>query len=124
MPCWPDLWNEILRLRFLIGVLFALVLLIFMLWAPRIKWRWLRISLRVVAGVAAILIVPVAGLALLFVATDAKPEYRTVNSPTGLHQATLMYHAGFLGRDFPKSESKVRVAANISQPMNMLAQAT
>jgi hypothetical protein len=105
MPCWPDLWNEILRLGWLIGLLFALVLLTFMLWSPGIKWRWLRISIRIVAGLAAILIVPVAGLALLFVATDTKPEYRTVNSPTGLHQATLTYHAGFLGRDF----SQVRI---------------
>ena len=89
MPCWPDLWNEILRLKWLFGLLFVLVLLALMLWAPGIKWRWLRMSLRIVGGVAAAIIVPVVGFALLLRLDDPKPQYRTVSSPSGLHQATL-----------------------------------
>jgi hypothetical protein len=101
MPCWPDLWEAISvwlagpRLTLLLIV----VVIVLMLWVPVIRWRWLKIVLRVVGGSAALFILAVAGGGSLFGSGAPKPQYKVTNSPNGLHQATLMYQAGFLGRD-------------------------
>ena len=100
MPCWPDLWDRILGLA-LPGL--VLVIVVLLLWAPAIKWRWLRILLRIVGGAAALFVLVAASIGLLL-CCSAKPQYRTLDSPTGLRRATLKYESGFLGRDFSSVE--------------------
>jgi hypothetical protein len=70
-----------------------------MLWAPAIRLRWLRLLVRIVGGSAAAFVLPVVFFVAVLSLGDPKPQYRTTTSPHGLHQATLMYQAGFLGRD-------------------------
>src|SRR5712671_3385456 len=100
MPCWPDLWSRIIGLRWLADPILVLVVIALMLWAPAIGRRWLRILLRSVGGAAAFFVLVIVSFGLLLNSGDPKPQYRTLKSPNGLHQATLMYSAGFLGRDF------------------------
>ena len=100
MPCWPDLWSRIIELRWLAGPVLFLVVIALMLWAPAIRRRWLRILLRSVGGAAAFFVLFILSFGLLLNSGAPKPQYRTLKSPNGLHQATLMYSAGFLGRDF------------------------
>ena len=104
MPCWPDLWNTILGLRWFAWPALILAVIVLLVWAPAIRWRWLRIALRILGGSAALCILAVIGFAVALNAGDPKPQYRAVSSPNGLHQATLTYQAGFLGRDFSSVE--------------------
>lgn len=99
MACWPDLWSRISGLA-LPGL--VLVVIVLLLWAPAIRWRWLRILLRIVGGGSAALLVLVASVAFLL--SGPKPKYRALDSPNGLNRATLMYASGFLGRDFSSVE--------------------
>jgi hypothetical protein len=69
-----------------------------LIWAPIIKWRWVRIVFRVLGGTAALYVLVIVGIGMAL-NTGSHPQYRTVTSPNGLHQATLMYQGGFLGRD-------------------------
>ena len=94
MACWPDLWSRISGLA-LPGL--VLVVIVLLLWAPAIGWRWLRIVLRMVGGAAALLVLVLVSIGWLF---SSKPEYRTLDSPNGLNRATLEYESGFMGRDF------------------------
>lgn len=102
MPCWPDVREALLP--WLVGpfkeVTIILVVVGLMLWAPRIRWLWLRVTLRVIGGAVALFVFVVVIFALLLNSGNTKPIYRTESSPTGLHQATFMYEGGFLGRDF------------------------
>ena len=75
-----------------------------MLWAPRVRWQWLKILLRIIGGLAASFLLVMIGFGLLLTWGDSKPQYRTTSSPSGMHRATLMYQAGFLGRDFSEVE--------------------
>ena len=94
MPCGPDLWS---RASGLALPCLVLVVIVVLLWAPAVGWRWLRIVLRMVGGAAAILVLVLVSIGWLF---SGKPEYRTLDSPNGLNRATLEYESGFLGRDF------------------------
>jgi hypothetical protein len=48
----------------------------------------------------------IVSFGLLLNSGAPKPEYRTVKSPNGLNEVTLMYSAGFLGRDFTSIQLK------------------
>ena len=98
MPCWPDLWSRISGLA-LPGLVLGVILLLF--WAPAIRWRWLRILLRMVGGAAALFVLVVVSVGWLL---SGKPKYRTLDSPNRLNRATLEYDSGFLGRDFSSVE--------------------
>jgi hypothetical protein len=98
MPCWPDLWSRASGSALPRLVLVVIVLL---LWAPAVGWRWLRIVLRMVGGAAAILVLVLVSIGWL---RSGKPKYRTLDSPNGLNRATLEYESGFLGRDFSSVE--------------------
>src|SRR5579875_1819921 len=99
MPCWPDLWREVIGLwRFyLLVLIFALIAL--MIWAPLIKWLWLRVILRVAGGAAGLFLLVVLGFVALIASKDPRPQYRRVASSTGLHQAILKYQSGWLAMD-------------------------
>lgn len=99
MPCWPDVWSRLVLFRWLAAPLLIIVVIVFMLWAPKIKWLWLRVASRIVGGAAALFVLAVIGLALLLSSGNPKPQFRVSESPTGRHKATLTYQAGFLGRD-------------------------
>jgi hypothetical protein len=101
MPCWPDLWS---RLRWMAGPALVLAVIVLLVWAPAVKWRWLRIVLRVFGGMAALCALVAVGLGMALNWGNPKPQYRTVTSPNGSHDATLTYDAGFLGRDFSSVE--------------------
>jgi hypothetical protein len=100
MLCWPDLWNRAVEFRWVAWPILVLVVIVLLIWAPGIKIRWLRISLRLVGGAAALFAVVLLSFPLMLIAGQPEPEYRTFISPTGSHAATLKYSAGFLGRDF------------------------
>ena len=98
MRCWVvDLLREIAW--WLAGPVPILIVIVLMLWAPRVKRHWLKVLLRVFGGLAASFVVVIVGFGLLFSLGDPKPQYQTSDSPNGLHRATLTYQAGFLGRD-------------------------
>jgi hypothetical protein len=109
MPCWVvDLWRAIAW--WLAGPIPILIVIVLMLWAPRVKRRWLKMLLRIGGGLAASFLVVVIGFGILLTWGDPKPQYQTISSPNGLHRATLMYQAGFLGRD----DSMVEITAKNS----------
>lgn len=103
MPCWVvDWWRGIAW--WLVGPIPVLIIIVLMLWAPLVRWQWLKILLRVIGGLAAAFLAVFIGLGLLFTSGDPKPQYQTIDSPSGLHRATLIYQAGFLGRDSSEVE--------------------
>jgi hypothetical protein len=103
MPCWVvDFWRAMAW--WLAGPIPILIVIVLMLWAPRVKRRWLKILLRTGGGLAASFLLVMIGFGLLLTWGDSKPQYRTTSSPSGMHRATLMYQAGFLGRDFSEVE--------------------
>ncbi len=104
MPCWPDVWNRIAGLRSLAEPAIVLIVIALLLLAPGVKWRWLRIVSRIAGALAALFVLVVAGFAVLLNSGNPRPQHRTLNSPTGLHQATLIYEGGLLGRDSTKVE--------------------
>lgn len=99
MPCWPDIWNRLVYDRWLIVPFLFIAVIVLMLWAPKVKWLWIRVILRIVGGVASVFVVFLVGFAALLTSSAPKSQYRTVISPNGVHKAILMYQAGFLGRD-------------------------
>jgi hypothetical protein len=99
MPCWPDLWREALSLWRLYVLILFLAVIALMLWAPRVRWFWVRVLLRLIGGAAALLVLVVFGFVALISSKDPKPEYRTVTSPSGSHQAILKYQSGWLAMD-------------------------
>ena len=104
MPCWPELWSRLVGLRWMAWPALVIAVSVLLIWAPAIKWRWLRIILRVFGGTAALCVLVVVGLGMALNWENPKPRYRTVTSPSGSHDATLTYEAGFLGRDFSSVE--------------------
>jgi hypothetical protein len=98
MPCWiVDWWRGIAW--WLVGPIPVLIVIALMLWAPRVRWQWLKILLRIIGGLAASFLIVVIGFGLLLTWGEPKPQYQTIDSPSGQHKATLIYQAGFLGRD-------------------------
>lgn len=106
MPCWRDLWQTTWALRWLAVPALFVVLIILMLWAPGIRRRSLRLSLRITGGLIALFVVVVLGpplfLGFLFYAGTPRAQFTTIASASGLHRAILMYQSGFLGRDFSR----------------------
>jgi hypothetical protein len=81
---------------------------IYLLWAPRVRGKKLRLALRITGVVALLplLISLPATLLGVFLASGNPPaQTRVVVSPRG-DQATLIYHAGFLGRDYTEVRLK------------------
>lgn len=105
MPCWPDVLHYIVRMRWILGTsLLLLAIIVLLLWAPGVRWRWARILMRVVGVAIGTLIVVLVGFAAMLNSGNPKTQYRQLASPTGVHNATVKYSAGFLGRDFTSVE--------------------
>jgi hypothetical protein len=106
MPCWPDLWQELKNSLQTIGwsgaALSYVSLAILLIWAPKVRKRWMLIASRVV-GAAALLPILIASPAIILgvalASGDPPPQHHTFRSPSG-QEATLSYQAGFLGRDY------------------------
>ncbi|MES2222961.1 MAG: hypothetical protein V4587_18570 [Acidobacteriota bacterium] len=106
MPCWPDAWDHIKRITPVIAEFVEIVgytaLVALLLWAPKLKKRWQRISSRLLgaAGVVPLVFaIPVILLGLGLNAGNPPTRTQVIESPDG-QQAELSYSAGFLGRDY------------------------
>jgi hypothetical protein len=106
MPCWPDVWDRIKNLEpvlegfVVIGAYTALVALL--LWAPKLRERWQRITSRLLGAaglVPLVFAIPIILLGLGLSAGNPPTKTRVIKSPDG-QQAELRYSAGFLGRDY------------------------
>lgn len=106
VPCWPDIWElirqEIPRLGLFALAIAYLALVVLLLWAPKLRKRWLRIASRVLGAAAAVLstiVLPALLFGLFLASGNPPPVYRTVRSPNG-QEARVRYNGGFLGRDY------------------------
>lgn len=106
MPCWPDLWEHLKGFLPLVGLVASLfaysALVALLLWAPRLRKRWQRVTSRVLgaAGAGPLLIaLPALLLGFALSLGDPPAQTRIVQSLDG-RQAKLSYQAGFLGRDY------------------------
>ncbi len=105
MPCWPDIWEhvkqELPRVAVFVSAIGYVALVGILFWAPKLHRRWLRVAARLL-GVAATVPLVILGPAFLFglllASGDPPPVRRIVSSQNG-REATLIYQAGFLGRD-------------------------
>lgn len=83
-------------------------LIVLLLWAPKLRGRWLRTASRIL-GVAAVVpiavILPGLLLGLALAMGNPPTQTRTAQSQDG-QRATLSYDAGFLGRDFTEVSLK------------------
>lgn len=73
-----------------------------LLWAPKMKTKWVRVSSRVIGGLGAVplvVLVPAMILGLALASDDPSTRTRSVRSTDG-QEAILIYAAGFLGRDY------------------------
>jgi hypothetical protein len=105
VPCWPDIWERTLPLLGAVASVAAYIALVsLLLWAPKLRKRWMRITSRLL-GVAAILpaliMLPAVFLGLALTMGNPPTESRIVRSPDG-QEAKVSYDAGFLGRDYTK----------------------
>jgi len=106
VPCWPDIWDhikqELPRVGFLASAIGCVALVVLLLWAPKLRRRWLRIASRVL-GVAAAVPLATLGpgffLGLLLASGNPPTVSRTVLSQNG-QEARVSYNAGFRGRDY------------------------
>jgi hypothetical protein len=112
MPCWADVWQHLRDDAPLISMLLALFVygsvVALLLWAPRVPGKRLRLTCRIVgiAGLLPLLVLLPPMLFGLFLASGDPPvRTRVIASPTQ-EQATLVYHAGFLGRDYTEVKLK------------------
>ena len=112
MPCWPDIWEHVRRFLPLLGGLGLGVayigLIAILLWAPKVRSRWLRNvsrALGVLGIIPAIIALPAILLGLALAAGNPPAQTRTVQSQDG-QQAVLSYEAGFLGRDYTEVRLK------------------
>jgi hypothetical protein len=103
--CWPDVWDHVKSFLPVLGVLSSLLacvtVVVFLLWAPKTRKRWLLITSRIIgaAGAVPLGFVLIAVLfAVLLNSGNPPTRTRIVQSPDG-QQAKLSYDAGFLGRD-------------------------
>jgi len=106
VPCWPDVWNhiklELPQVAFFASAIGYLALVVLLLWAPKLRRRWLRITSRVlgvVATVPLIVLGPAFLLGLMLASGNPPTVNRTVRSQSG-QEARVSYNAGFLGRDY------------------------
>jgi len=106
VPCWPDLWQHFKNLLPLMGVIASIVLYTalscLLLWAPRLRTRWKRITSRVLGVVCLaplVVALPAIVLGLALGSSGPSARTRTVRSSNG-REARLRYEAGFLGRDY------------------------
>ncbi len=102
MVCWPDVWEHMKRELPLIEVwvsLFAYLMLVgLLLWAPKLKKPWMKITSRLL-GFVAIAPLPLLIFGIMLGSGSPPMQNRMVKSLNGA-EATLNYEAGFLGRDF------------------------
>jgi hypothetical protein len=73
-----------------------------LIWAPRLRRRWQRITSRVIGGLGAaplVVALPAVLFGVALASGNPPTKSRVVKSPTG-EEATLNYSAGFLGRDY------------------------
>ena len=113
MPCWPDIWERAKQLLPFLGLLASVIVYIalvaLLLWAPKLRKRWLRIASRVL-GVAAIIpgavILPAFLFGLALASGNPATQIRTVISGDG-QEARVRYDAGFLGRDYTAVDLKL-----------------
>jgi len=102
LPCWPDLWLHLKNAFPLLGAaVLYLALSVFLLWAPKLRTRWKRITSRVIGVLclAPFLVVLSATLLGLALGDSPSAQTKTVRSQNG-QEARLKYEAGFLGRDY------------------------
>ena len=106
VPCWPEIWSSIKddlpKLALLTSLLAYISLLYFLFRAPWVRAQWLRMTLWVLGGIGVLpLVALVAGvlLGVLMNLDNPRAKTRVVQSPKG-QRAELIYHAGFLGRDY------------------------
>lgn len=112
MPCWPDVWESAKNLLPMLGII-ALVatyiaLVVLLLWAPKLRKRWVRIASRIlgVAGIVpAVIVFPAVFFGFLLASGNPPAQTRVVTSSKG-QQAKLIYQAGFLGRDYTEVRLK------------------
>jgi hypothetical protein len=105
MPCWPDVWESVKSYLPMLGVLSSLLAYVavvaLLLWAPRIRKRWMLIASRILgvaAGVPLIIAISSVLFGLLLASGNPPTRTRIVQSADG-EQAKLSYDADFLGRD-------------------------
>lgn len=102
VPCWPDVWEHTQRvLAFWGGAAAYVALLVFLLWAPVIHRRSLRNTSRLL-GVLGLISGGLIVFALLMTGGlpgQGVPEERRIIQSADGQVATLIYQAGFLGRD-------------------------
>jgi hypothetical protein len=102
MVCWPDVWEHLRRELPLIEVWTSLsaylALVGLLLWAPKLKKQWMKITSRVL-GFVGIAPLPLLLFGFMLGTGNPPPQKHTVKSLNGA-EATLNYEAGFLGRDF------------------------
>jgi hypothetical protein len=113
VPCWPDIWERVKHALPLLGEVASVVayiaLVSLLLWAPKLRKRWLRIASRIlgVAAVVPVLVMLPAVILGLALATGNPPtETRVVRSLDG-QEARVSYDAGFLGRDYTEVAVKL-----------------
>lgn len=73
-----------------------------LIWAPRLRKRWQRITSRVIGGLGAaplVVALPTVLFGMALASGNPPTKSRVVKSPDG-EEATLNYSAGFLGRDY------------------------
>jgi hypothetical protein len=104
--CWPDevasAKDALPAVGFLLVPLSYFVLVVLLLWAPKLRKNWMRIISRIlgVAGLVSIIIALPAIVFRLALALGNPPTKSIqIRSPGG-EEATLIYSAGFLGRDY------------------------
>jgi len=112
VPCWPDIWERMKDLLPLFGglasVLAYLAVVTLLVWAPKLRKRWLRVASRIV-GIAAVvpvaIMLPAVLLGLALASGNPPTETRIVHSTDG-QEARLRYDGGFLGRDYTRVDLK------------------
>jgi hypothetical protein len=85
MPCWPDIGERVKSflpmLAVLSSVLAYLAVVVFLLWAPKIRKRWLLITTRILGAAGAVpvaIALPPLFLGLLFASGNPPPRTRLV----------------------------------------------
>ena len=106
MLCWPEIWERTKHLLALFGgfvpILAYVALVVVLLWAPKLRKRWLRIGSRILGVVAVVplaIMLPAVLFGLALAMGNPPTETRIVPSQDG-QEARLSYNAGFLGRDY------------------------
>ncbi len=113
MPCWPELWDEFKIALPTLGLVASgtvyVALVATLLWAPRVRKRWQRVTARVFGAmgiVPIVVLLPAFLFAVFLTSGDPPPRTHKFLSPDG-QQAELRYQAGFLGRDYTEVTLKL-----------------